>query len=143
MPDRYQRGAVLTLGLLTAGVPDHAPVAVLLGPDGSDVVSVEMYAVGASARAFRADVFLDSLFEPGAHRVMYSYTVGGDPQRAEDAFEIVAGGDSGGGVIALHGLDRPEASCVVAQLACGRIALGRRPALPGASDPDARPEITF
>jgi hypothetical protein len=143
MADRYQRGTVLPLGLLTSGVPDHAPIAVLLDPAGADVLSVEMYAVGATARAFRADVFLDSLFGLGVHRVVYSYTVGGEPATTEDAFEIVSGGDSGGDVIALYGLDRPESPFVVAQLGCGRIVLGRRPALAGAEDPDARPEITF
>jgi hypothetical protein len=143
MADRYQRGTVLPLGLLTAGVPDHAPIAVILGPDSRSVLSAEMYAAGASARAFRADVFLDSLFALGVHRVAYSYTVGGVPQEATDAFEIVSGGDSGGDVIALYGLERPERPCVVAQLGCGRLVLGRRPALPGAEDPDARPEITF
>jgi hypothetical protein len=143
MPDRYQRGTVLPLALLTAGVPDHAPVAVILGPDGRSVLSAEMYSVGAAAQAFRADAFLDSLFALGVHWVVYSYTVGGVPLEATDTFEIVSGGDSGGDVIALYGLEQPEQPCVVAQLGCGRLVLGRRPALPGAEDPDARPEITF
>jgi hypothetical protein len=42
-------------------------------------------------------------------------------------FDLVPGGDSGGAVIALHATDRPEGRAVVAQLASGRLALGRNP----------------
>jgi hypothetical protein len=140
--DRCQRGDIVRLSLDLGRMPDFPPVVVIIAPDYSVVVGSEMWNDWPTT-AFHADVRIGSRFDTGTHTARYIYTLDGEELLREETFDVVPGGDSGGGVISMYTLDRTESRCVVAQLACGRLVLGRSPSV---ADPEAeagRPTITF
>jgi hypothetical protein len=140
--DRYQRGDIVRLSLDLGRMPDFPPVAVVIAPDQSVLHGEEMWNDWPTT-AFHADVRIGSEYATGVYRVRFQCAVNGQDIASDGWFEVVPGGDSGGGVISMHSLDRTESRCVVAQLACGRLVLGRSPSV---ADPEAeagRPTITF
>lgn len=72
-------------------------------------------------------LFLDGRFSAGRYTVYYRYLVGTYQGVVEDTFEVVAGGDGDGAVIALNYYERPHAVFCVFQLDSGRLVKGRNP----------------
>jgi len=70
---------------------------------------------------------LNSSFAAGRYWVYYSYLVSTTQRCAVDSFEILAGGNSGGQVISLAFLDRPDADWMVGQLDSGASIVARGP----------------
>jgi hypothetical protein len=126
---RLRRGDRVTLFVATVAVPDAAPVAVVLDPSGAAVLAQELPSWRRSRTRFCAPLRIDRRFELGRYTVAYRYTVGGLPVSAQDTFDVVPGGDSGGEVIALYVLDRTKSRLVIAQLGCGRLARGQNPTI--------------
>lgn len=123
---RFQLGDVVVLEVLPGFVPDAAPVMTV--KDGSDatIVTAKM-AMNGGPTAFSLPLFLGSLFAVGTFSVTYSYAVAGVTGSASDSFDVVAGGDPGGRVIAMTAYDRAEAQYVVVQMASGYLMQGRNP----------------
>jgi hypothetical protein len=126
---RLQRGDRVLLFCRTVAVPDFAPVAVILNAEGQTVLAQEIASWRRSRTRFGRVLRIDQRFDLGKYTVSYQYTVDGVPYRAEDSLEVVAGGDSGGEVLALYTLERPKSRLVLAQLGCGRLTRGRNPTL--------------
>jgi hypothetical protein len=61
--------------------------------------------------------------------VYFYFTLAGVAYSASGSFDVVAGGDSGGRVMSLHSVDRPEARGLIAQVSSGRLVLGSNPTL--------------
>lgn len=135
---RFQTGD--SIGLVVGTVdggdrpvePDAAPVATIRDPDGAPVAAVPLPRLGRDPTVFGMNYFLGLRFATlGTYSVAYAwdYGEGTASGAAADAFELIAGGDSGGAVIAMSHIDRPEAGYVVAQLASGKLVQGRDPRL--------------
>lgn len=134
---RYQKGHTVVLGFAVTDadglptLPDVAPVATVRDPGGNSLSTLEMYFTGRPWD-FQFRLFLDVNFAPlGTYSVSYSvpYGEGTATATGSDTFHVIAGGDEGGAVISMFGIDRPEARYVVAQLASGRLVQGRNPKL--------------
>jgi hypothetical protein len=128
---RLRRGDRVLLFCKTTDVPDFAPVAVVMNAAGDVVLAREIASWRRSRTRFGGVQRIDQRFDLGTYTVSYQYTVDGVPYRAEDGLEVVAGGDSGGEVLALYALERPKSRLVLAQLGCGRLTRGRNPTLQG------------
>ncbi len=124
---RFQRGDKVRISVETGSTPDDAPVATIAGPGGFEAV-LQVPIDGSTAR-FARRVFLGLDFALGSYLVTHQYAISGEPRSHEQAFELVPGGDSGGDVISMHTLDRPEGRHVVAQLSGGLLVQGRNPKL--------------
>lgn len=136
---RYQRGQKVPIGVNAVDgssnpvEPDEAPVATIRDPASNVVATLALPRVAPSRTSFGAGFFLGVLFQTlGTYQVSYAYTFaeGTGQGSASDSFEVIAGGDEGGSVVAMFSLDRPEARYVVGQLGCGKLAQGRNPRLP-------------
>lgn len=123
---RFQLGDVVTTEVLPGSPPDAAPVATIKNGIGVTIATAKM-AMNGGPTAFSLPLFLGNLFTVGTFSVTYSYAVGGIPGSASDSFDVVAGGDPGGRVIAMTAYDRPEAQYVVVQMASGYLMQGRNP----------------
>jgi hypothetical protein len=120
---RFRVGETVTLFL--AATPDEAPVGtVLFG--GTPVGSVQFSPVAGTA-SLRAALFVCGFESLGTFTVYVSYSVAGVPYSSTYSFDVVAGGDSGGRVISMAAVRRPEGTKVLAQLSGGRVVQGNRP----------------
>lgn len=77
--------------------------------------------------AFQFVFKLDSRFAVGQYSVDYRYKLGATHVVETDHFEVIAGGNADGNVIAMTFYDRPHADFLVYQLDTGKIAAGRNP----------------
>lgn len=82
-----------------------------------------------SAGRFRGRMLLVEGDGPGRYAVVYLYAIGAEVVVGSDTFEVAAGGDPHGVVLAASVLSRPDGDAVVAHLGSGRLASGRTPYL--------------
>lgn len=126
---RYRRGDVVQLPFSSDSVPDAAPVVVIVKTTGGQVDAFPIPATDRSLLDFGYPLFIGQPYSLGSFRAYCHFTIGGVEALKQATFDVIAGGDSGGAVISLHGVDRPEARSVIAQLASGRLVLGSNPRL--------------
>lgn len=135
MPGRYQLGQEVALTLLctdASGTPTNpvsAPHADIFRGS-TKVLSGLLFPVldaGSTTGLFQRNVFLGNLFSTGRHQVVFRYLVGSYLGQVTDDFEILAGGDPDGAVIAAHWYERPHAGFVVQQKDSGKLIKGRNP----------------
>jgi hypothetical protein len=131
---RFQLGQFVKLGLpiVNGGgspvAPDSAPTATITSPSNVTGAPFKL-AMDGGPLAFSLPVQLGLSFALGTFSVSYTYKVNGVTFTSGDTFNVIAGGDPGGGIIAMSFYDRPEARYVVTQLTSGRIVQGRNPSL--------------
>jgi hypothetical protein len=106
--------------------PDAAPTATVKDANSNVIVTLKMPMLGNTS-TFSVPLFLGQSFALGTFSVSYSYTIAGITGSASASFEVVAGGDPGGRVIAMTCYDRPESQYVVVQLQSGYLMQGRNP----------------
>lgn len=123
---RFQLGDVVLLEVLPPTPPDAAPVVTAVDSLSNTILVAKM-ALNGTPASFTLPLFLGSQFKVGTFSVTYSYIVNGVSGVTEDSFDVVAGGDPGGPVIAMTAYDRPEAQYVVVQLKSGYLMQGRNP----------------
>lgn len=129
---RRQQGQYVNLRVETTdssgdpAQPDAAPVATITDA-GSNVVATIKIPMSRVENVFSLPLFLGASYLLGTYIVEYSWSVGGVIRNSSDSFDVIHGGDIGGGVIAIYGYDRPEARYVVAQLSSGKLVQGRNP----------------
>jgi hypothetical protein len=128
----HQLGDRLGLALQTGTgptpvLPDAAPTATVVNAAG---VVVATYSVPPSRQEdayFARAIHLNRQYVVGRYAVRYAYQVGGQNRTELDVFDIVAGGDPGGAVIAGYPFHRPHAEYHVLDLDSGELIRGRNP----------------
>lgn len=129
---RFQLGDRMAIPLLTTDadyapdLPAAAPVLKLYGPSGATVVvEYKMPPVDKVnyPGLFMIPVHLGPLFSVGQWEAVMWY----DSAQQTANFDIIAGGNSDGHVIALHWYQRPHADFLVQQLDSRKIVKGRNP----------------
>jgi len=123
---RRQKGQTITFAVDTLGTPDNPPIASVVGPDNALFGAFDLPLV-VQSNQFGRSVLLAGALALGTFLVTYTWTLAGAPQSMVEKFDLVGGGDSGGGVIALCYYERPEARYLLAQLAAGKLVQGRNP----------------
>lgn len=136
-PPRYQLGDLLPLNVwaVTVGgtqtAPDAAPTAKIYAA--SDVTTpVKTVSLpiddryGALVRFHTMDN-LDGDYSTGTYHVIYEYAHSSVGNGGREDFEVVAGGDAMGSVIASECVDRPTGRHVVFALDDGSIRVSRNP----------------
>jgi hypothetical protein len=124
---RFRRGDPIVVTIESPDVPDKAPFLIVFDADMNVISSLDMAMFGPTRTRFRATYVPGTEADLGEHRLYCGFYVSGVASLIDRRFELVAGGDSGGHVMALHATDRPEGRTVIAQLASGRLAVGRNP----------------
>lgn len=76
---------------------------------------------------FREDLFLGALYATGFYVVQYNYAVGGVFGGAEDAFEIVGGGDAVGHVLSLFHFPHAASDFLIVHREDGTVVRRRNP----------------
>ncbi len=133
---RYQVGQDVPLEIQCVdsngapSIPDAAPL-VRLYRDGAFLATrvLPIETDGDAVGRFRGNYTLGNADEAGRYAVVYLYSHLGLPRGSSDIFEVVAGGDPAGAVIAGYSLPRPDGDFFLAHLAAGRIASGQTPYL--------------
>lgn len=132
---RYQLGQNVPLRLLctngagTPSVPTNAP-RFAVWANGTKVSSGRLPVLDRYGQTglFGDSLFLGSSWATGTYQVVYSYAVGTQAMIEVDTFEIVAGGDVRGAVLALYFYVRPHANFVMQQRETARSPVwGRNP----------------
>jgi hypothetical protein len=126
---RYRVGDYVSLSFDTPSPPDFAPVVVITDANNAQIASFAVASTTRDKLEFGLPLFVSTVYHLGTFQVYFHYTIAGASALNQATFDVVAGGDSGGAVISLHGVDRPEARSIIAQLASGRLVLGSNPAL--------------
>lgn len=111
-------------------VPDGAPLA-LVCREGVFLRAAEVPAEtdpDVTGR-FRGRITLGDGDAPGHYAVVYLYSTLGLQRGDSDQFEVVAGGDASGPVVAGYSFTRPDGDYFLAHLAAGRVAAGQTPYL--------------
>jgi hypothetical protein len=132
---RYQLGVEIPLGILTVNgsslpsFPTTAPLVEVWSATAQVIPGRKMPVVDrfGTTGLFGLNLFLDARFSAGMYTAIYRYTVGSYQGQEEDVFEVVAGGDPAGSVIAMAYYDRPHAKFCVMQLDSGRLISRRNP----------------
>lgn len=124
---RFRRGDWVPLSFTVQQIPDAIPVAVILDSNSTQIDIKMMPAVTPDGLTFLLPYQVGLAYETGIFTVFYHYVVSGTSTLQNAAFEVVPGGDSGGTVISLYSIDRPEVRSIVAQLDSGVLVLGRSP----------------
>lgn len=129
---RYVKGQFVTPAVAVvsggnAATPDAAPTATISGPSPTRTVKLAM---DGGPTAFALPIQIDDSFALGTYSVEYAYSVGGSAgSPSSDTFDVIAGGDLGGKVIAMAAYVRPDAQYVVVQTDAGKLLQGRNPRL--------------
>ena len=137
---RQQLGTELLIPCLTVDgsglptAPDVSPsVRILSGTTlvmSAALPVVDRYGAATNCTYFVLPVFLDGRFSVGSYDVIVEWEIGGTVYAESGTFAVVAGGDSGGAVIAMVLHHRPESDFVVYQTTAGTLERGRGPKLP-------------
>lgn len=114
----------------TPSLPSSAP-SVTVRADGAPIASIFLPVLDkpAATGLFQYPLTLGSPYPPGRYRATYHWTVGGFLGTHEDNFEVVAGGDAAGAIIAMAWYERPHANFLVMQTDNGTLLFGRSPSL--------------
>lgn len=124
---RFRRGDKVPLSCSLASVPDSAPVTVILDEDSATLAAFLLPRSGVTRTEFGLAYRLGESAALGRFQVSHQASVAGVTTTRYQSFDVVAGGDSGGEVIALYSFERPDAVRVVAQLGGGRMVRGDNP----------------
>lgn len=132
---RYQLGQLVPLSLVTRSadrapaVPDTAPIAKVYNSGGTLVATKKMPVVDRDAQTglFQYPLFLGPEYATGEYMVDIGYLISASAFAETFTFEVVAGGDSDGEVIAMYFYERPHAEHIVYQVSSGRLKQGRNP----------------
>lgn len=133
MNPRYQRGQQIPIALVIPSRSDSLPTATITDPSNAllGTVLALPFLPGYIPASFTysTTIRLPGGAELGTYQVSFAYTVAGVPLSSTYEFDAVAGGDSGGEVIAMFDYSRPEARYLLVQLATGKLVQGRNPHL--------------
>ncbi len=133
---RMQRGDAVPLRVVVKNskgapvAPVRAPVASLYNLDTqTHVLDVQVPRLrgGRSPAVFAGTVRVAGGLAPGRYAVVYRYLVGITAGLEAGTFEVAAGGDGLGPVVAGQFVAVPSADAVVVQTGAGVLAVGRRP----------------
>lgn len=124
---RYRRGDKVPLYLQLANTPDAPPIAVVLDSNSYTIATLTMPATDNPRTLFQLPLFIGLPYVIGSFTVYFHSLISGTATIQQATFDVIAGGDSGGGVVSLYALDRIEVRCIVAQLDSGVLVLGRSP----------------
>lgn len=116
---------------LVASFPTTAPELDVFGPLGK-IYSGLLMPVRDRSRAtglFYRQVLLNARFSTGKHQAVIRYQIGSYEGQVNHTFDIIAGGDDEGAVIAMHWYERPNGAFIVRQLDSGKIVKGRNPSV--------------
>lgn len=138
---RYQLGEDMPLPLTTVDAsnlptaPDNAPVAQIFNSSGTQVMSGRMpvmdrYGTSTACTFFMLPVYLSGDYSAGLYSYVLTWNIAAAPFVETGTFEVVAGGDSNGTVIAMTFFHKPQADFVVYQTDAGKLRRGRGPKLP-------------
>lgn len=133
---RYMLGDYVPVVVRThAG--DHIPAAPTAAPiaatyDTSSKVEnlgkIALVDPSATTGLFLKRIKLDSTYSTGPHTVLVTYVISGSTYSQEFSFEIIAGGDADGNIIASEEFQRPEAVNLIHQRdGSGDVVSGRNP----------------
>jgi len=117
---------IITIPTVTS---DQAPIAAIWS-DSAKVENLRLPVVDLSLGLFGGRVQLTSNYAVGQYFAAATWTVGGKTVVGDAVFtfEVVAGGDSDGAVIAMKEYLRPEAVNLVFEKDGGKVLCGRNPA---------------
>lgn len=125
---RFRRGDRVPVIFGTEAIPDFAPILVIFDPSNIQIEAFAIPAVSSNKELFGYPVFVDQDFALGIFKVYMHYTVNGVAFLAKGTFTVIPGGDSGGQIISMFSIDRPEARSLICQLTKGRLVIGSDPA---------------
>ena len=137
---RYQLGVEVPLSVVTtnssgdAAAPDACPTVVIYtsaavrvsGYNGKKIPVVD---AANTTGLFRYGAFLGPVFAAGRYTVVYQWVIGAFTGKEVSYFDVIAGGNSDGAVIAMAELQRPHARFVVQHLSSGKLSSNRNPTL--------------
>lgn len=132
---RHQLGQEVALGCLcvdgsgTPAAPTAAPTMKVVDSTGATVISRQIPVCDRYRQTglFQDNLFLDNRFSAGLYVASYSWVISATTYGEADTFEVVAGGDDDGAVIASCFYSRPHADFLVQQCDSGRLIFGRNP----------------
>jgi hypothetical protein len=128
---RFRRGDWVPLGFHLNQLPDYVPVVVILDANNTQVASAMMPSLTPDGLTYFLPYQVGLALSVGNFSVFYHYVISGQSTLQLATFEVVPGGDSGGAVISMYSVDRPEVRSLVAQLDSGVLVLGRSPLVQG------------
>ncbi len=126
---RFRRGDRVPMIFTLPTTPDYAPVAVVFDQLGHQVSSFSIPTLDSDRLVFSYPMFVSLAHSLSRFTVYLHYVVRGSASVVSATFDVIAGGDSGGDVISVFSVDRPEARSLVAQLSSGRLVVGANPRL--------------
>lgn len=124
---RYRRGDKVPLYLQLGSTPDAPPIAIVMDSNNDTIATIAIPATDQARTLFQIPLFIGLSYALGSFTVYFHYLIAGTASLQQAKFDVIAGGDSGGGVVSLYSLDRIEARCLVAQLSSGVLVLGKSP----------------
>jgi len=115
----------------TPTTPDNVPQVKIYTAAGVKVLGNRMASVERYIQTgqFALTLFLSGLFSVGTYNAYYHWTTGSQTFQGYDYdnFEIVAGGNSYGEVVAQYFFERPQARYIVYRCSNGSLVQGRNP----------------
>jgi hypothetical protein len=120
----------LALVCTNAGIPalpDAAPTAAVYDSAGRHVVTYSIPPVRTEDAMFARAIHLGRLYVIGRYAARLSYAVAGLQRVGLVVFDVVAGGDPAGAVIAGYPFHRPQGEFHVLDLDSGELVRGRNP----------------
>jgi hypothetical protein len=133
---RYTQGGQCPLTLAcvdvngTPSLPAAAPTVQVRSDSGFiQAITLPILDRYGATGLFQYSLPLGSSYPSGRYRVTYHWTVGSFVGTTEDNFEVAAGGDAAGAIIAAQWYERPHANFLVLQTDTGTLLFGRNPGL--------------
>ena len=112
--------------------PDAAPQVEFYGPSGKIAAlarSVPALERSFTTGMFQSGLFVNEMFPTGPMRLVFRWQISGVFLAKADTFEVIAGGNPHGYVLALDSYVSPQGQFLVQQLSSGRIRAGQNPRL--------------
>lgn len=132
---RYQQGQEAPFWLVCrngSGVPvdpDAAPTADVYS--GQTLIAAQLLVPVLDAAAtlglFAGFLYLGDLYPPGTYSILLRWQAGGHQGAQLLTFEVAAGGDPSGQVLAMTYYHQPQADFLVQQRSAGRVYQGKNP----------------
>ena len=131
---RFQLGSwlfatVRTVDAASTPVVPTNPPTIKVWSSSAVVLTAEMPVVDRYSLTglFTYPVFLGSAYAAGQYTITYHWVTGSYIGFADDNFEILPGGNSGGQNLSSYFFSRPHADFIVSQLETGVLVAGRNP----------------